>query len=668
MIKVASALLALAATARAECYYVADGSASIDDAEGTPTSCSFGGASEAFPVNMPGDLDFHMADAKSAFAGVRCCDDMGGGMTPKCQNEGDMYCASRCETLDYYTAKSYCEHYGQRLCTRFELLSDQAAGTGLGYDTMAVWTSEQCDEHDICHFIVDGHPLQENGQNKCSEARVVYDETTQVAKRNEAVAGVRCCSLADDPYDESDFTANDDTLVSIGIGTNVSPCNERCEQVTFYEAHARCEAQGRRLCTVDELEVEHYKTQGTGCNYDHMAIWSATEAACHAIGPFGSEGNGLEPGMPEKPALYAPPGRPDLDDLYNWDREIWNGAKTNGDFFPGARGECGAAEYDGKFLIFGGRSSDNTLDTGSYDPSIKFWNETAIAPIEISHFQAQVFKDLVYVIGAQTDTPSYPFEPGVDKVLAYSPVDDVWYGNVTPIPGFDTPHYIPPDRVRSSAGTAVYNGLIWIMGGTTVGHNNGSVAWLDTYDPLTGAWNSSYPDAPNIRDHHVCVVLADKLYVIGGRLTSQGTSCPGQPNIVDQSDTIAATDVYDFKTGTWSTVANLNRGVAGLAAFPFYGKIVVTAGEYCTVKAQKDTEVFDPLTSTWTRLNGVQLGRQRHGSGYAFMPGITESYYIGSTLIHSGCGWVGAGNREIGDRLPLASGNSFYLEKFCFNP
>lgn len=668
--RVACAVIAWAAVAQAECYYVADGSTSVDDASlSTPTACTLSGTPEEFPVNQPGDMDFHMAEATSAYAGVRCCDDTGVGMTPKCLNVGDTFCASKFETLDYYTAKSYCEYRGYRLCTRLELLRDQAQGTGLGYDCMAVWTSEQCDEHEVCHFIVDGHPTQTN-PNKCSEARTVYDETTgyKVAKRNEAVAGVRCCSLDDDPYDATDFSAADDTVVRNGFASNVSPCTEICEQVTFYEATARCEAEGRRLCTVDELELESAKTRGTGCDYDHMAMWTATEAACHAIGPFGPEGNGLTPSMPEKPEAYATPGRANLDEFYFWDREIWNGAKTDGDFYPESRAESAAASFDGKFLVFGGRSVDNTLDTASYDPSIGFWNETALPPLELSHFQPSVFGDLIYVIGAQTNTSMYPEEPGVEKIIAYSPVNDTWYGYDTPLPGFDTTHDIPAARLRGSACTAVYDGLIWIGGGTVIGHNNGSVAWLDTYDPLTGAWTDTYPDAPNARDHHACAVLADKMYVIGGRVTSQGTTCPGQSRVLDQSDTITATDVYDFKTGTWSTVGALNRGVAGLMAFPFYGKLVATGGEFCNTKAQKDTEVYDPITQQWERLNGVQLGRQRHGAGYTFMPSTTASYYIGSTLVHSGCGWVSAGYREQGERLPIVSGNSYYMEKFCFVP
>ena len=101
---------------------------------------------------------------------------------------------------------------------------------------------------------------------------------------------------------------------------------------------------------------------------------------------------------------------------------------------------------------------------------------------------------------------------------------------------------IPVNRRRGASGAVHYDGKFYTVGGNTNGHSGGSVAWFDEYDPSTGIW-TTLQDAPRARDHFQAVVKNDKLYLIGGALTS-----------FPDKTLIKEVDVFDFSTGTWSTM------------------------------------------------------------------------------------------------------------------
>ena len=122
-------------------------------------------------------------------------------------------------------------------------------------------------------------------------------------------------------------------------------------------------------------------------------------------------------------------------------------------------------------------------------------------------------------------------------------------------------------------------------------------------------------DAPNARDHFQTVVVQDKLYAIGGRL-SGGVGTIFKPLIPE-------VDVYDFNTQSWSSLpANQNlptpRGAPSVVNFE--GKIVVIGGEVETEvidgntvsDALAITEQYDPVTQSWERL--PDLNFKRHGT------------------------------------------------------
>lgn len=256
------------------------------------------------------------------------------------------------------------------------------------------------------------------------------------------------------------------------------------------------------------------------------------------------------------------------------------------------RHECSFVQAGDRFYLFGGRENPTVLDT--YDFASDTWSVSAAPPAEFNHFQATEYQGLVWVIGA-FETNSFPNEDPADAVFVYDPANDVWMQG--PL--------IPVARRRGGAGLVVYDDKFYVVGGNTIGHNGGYVAWFDEFDPATGTW-TPLTDAPHPRDHFHAVVVGDSLYAIGGRLSGGpgGTFEPLVPEI----------DVYDFTTDTWSTLPIASdiptpRAASGMAYFD--GLVMVMGGEDGS-QAWNVVEGFDPLTGDWQSL--PPMHHTRHGT------------------------------------------------------
>ncbi|QDT09512.1 N-acetylneuraminate epimerase [Planctomycetes bacterium K23_9] len=265
---------------------------------------------------------------------------------------------------------------------------------------------------------------------------------------------------------------------------------------------------------------------------------------------------------------------------------------------PTARHEATLVDFESKLYLIGGRRI-NPVDV--FDPKTNAWTANSETPQELHHFQAVVLGDAIYLMGAMTGP--YPNEVPLEKIVVYYPKDD----------RFDFKHVIPSGRRRGGAGAVLYDGKIYLVGGITNGHVDGFQSWLDEYDPRTGEW-TQLEDAPHARDHFPAVVLGDRLYALGGRMTSQKTK-------KTFSQTIAACDVYDFKTKQWLGVQDcpvLPTPRAGNMAIAWKNQLLVGGGESGTQKtAHKEVEAFDTDSKKWT--NWPKLRRGRHGSGFAIV-------------------------------------------------
>ncbi|PEN12830.1 hypothetical protein CRI94_12560 [Longibacter salinarum] len=263
------------------------------------------------------------------------------------------------------------------------------------------------------------------------------------------------------------------------------------------------------------------------------------------------------------------------------------------------RHETSFINVDGRFYMIGSRESQ-TVQT--YDPVSASWSAGSTMPTgtgwpgSLHHFQAVEIGGVVYAVGGMTGACCN--EPPATNVYEYDTASDSWSIGAE----------IPVDRRRGGGGAAVYNGQIYLLGGNANGHNGPATAKFDAFDPSTGTW-TTLPDAPHARDHFFVTVYNNKLYAIGGR-----ESDPSDGTIFNQ--TVPEVDVYDFDSGTWSTLAESSNLPTPRAAAPtglINGEIIVAGGESNLQSNAYDTvEAFNVATETWRTLSPMNSGR--HGT------------------------------------------------------
>lgn len=255
-----------------------------------------------------------------------------------------------------------------------------------------------------------------------------------------------------------------------------------------------------------------------------------------------------------------------------------------------------------------------------YDPKKDTWVSKAETPIEMHHFQAVTYENEIYVLGAFTG--DFPHEKPLPVMYIYNPVSNTWR----------TGPEIPAERLRGAAGAFVYKGKIYVVCGIQDGHYDGHVSWFDEFDPKTGTWRQ-LPDAPRRRDHVHVSMINDQLYVAGGRLSTARIN-----QVLNR--TVPEVDVYDFKTGKWTTLPpgqNLPTLRAGNTSVTHGRKLLVIGGESDKqVEAHREVEAYDPRTGRWEPQ--MPLTQGRHGTQAVVLNG--KVYIV-----------AGSGNRGGGPEL-----------------
>lgn len=278
------------------------------------------------------------------------------------------------------------------------------------------------------------------------------------------------------------------------------------------------------------------------------------------------------------------------------------------------RHEATFIECNDKFYLIGGRG---IKPVSVYDPQTHSWKQKSKTPIELHHFQAIVYNEKIYCVGAMTGR--YPDEKPVPKIYTYNPKNDTWSTEIE----------MPKDRLRGSTGAVVFQDKLYMVCGIQNGHRSGHVRWFDVYDFKSKTW-TKLKDAPRARDHFQATVANNKLYVLAGRLSK----APHETFTY----TIAQVDVYDFEQKKWYTIKhNLPTLRAGTMSLTVKDKVYVIGGESQEQqKAHNEVEILDTHSHLWELGPFMQLGR--HGTGAIL---YKNKIYVAS----------GSGNKG-GGRLP----------------
>lgn len=272
-----------------------------------------------------------------------------------------------------------------------------------------------------------------------------------------------------------------------------------------------------------------------------------------------------------------------------------------------ARHEASAVAVGGRIFLMGGRGN---RPVEVFDTVTGRWQNLGTAPVDLHHFQPVVIGTDIYAVGALVGC-CFPQEPTLADVYVFDTTSFTW----------SVAAQVPEARRRGAAAAVVRDGDIYVLGGNTLGHNGGAVPWLDRFDPDTRTWEI-LADAPNARDHFGAAVINDRLVAAGGRRSDDA-----QGSVF--ANTIAATDIYDFNTDSWTAGAELPTVRAGTVVASTGTELLVAGGETATDRvALAVVEAYSLEDDSWRRLQDMIDARH---SGGAAVVGSTWHVIAGST-------------------------------------
>jgi len=186
---------------------------------------------------------------------------------------------------------------------------------------------------------------------------------------------------------------------------------------------------------------------------------------------------------------------------------------------------------------------------------------------------------------------------------------------------------------RELFGAAVVDERIYVIGGTVSGPDK--MARVDIYDPALNRWSRG-KDMPTPRNALSTVAVNGKIYAIGGWGTDADMRAKDFPTV----------EVYEPRTDTWVTAAEMPTPRSHMAAVAVDGKIYAMGGwvrRSGEEVALTTVEVYDVAADAWTAAAAIPTAR--------FLPagGVRGGriYVLG--------GWTTAGN----ERTALAAVDVF---------
>jgi len=291
-----------------------------------------------------------------------------------------------------------------------------------------------------------------------------------------------------------------------------------------------------------------------------------------------------------KTAVQEPTPTSNINANNNWQNvSTANGSKSQ------SRHEAGAVAYQNRLYLMGGRG---IRQVNRYNPTSNSWENLGSPDFELSHFQPVELGGKIYVLGSLDCC--FPSETVIANIQIFNPANKKW----------TTGAALPQNRRRGSAGVVVHNNKIYIVGGSTNGHDGGMVNWFDEYNPANNQWKT-LPNAPSKRDHFSAAIVGSKLVAAGGRQTDHPATF---------ANLVANVDVYDFSTGKWTAGVNIPTKRAGAMTVSYGDEVILIGGEKDSgLPALSTVEAYNVKTNKWRTLDS--LNTARHSGGAAIVGG-----------------------------------------------
>ncbi|WP_268905789.1 Kelch repeat-containing protein [Citreicoccus inhibens] len=262
-------------------------------------------------------------------------------------------------------------------------------------------------------------------------------------------------------------------------------------------------------------------------------------------------------------------------ELYDLASGTWRSARP---MSTARSGHTATVLKDGRVLVVGGSSGTTSLASAElYDPSTNVWTATRSLVNPRSGHTATLLPSGKVLVGGGA---------GVTNAELYDPASGTW----SPAGTMTTLRNYP-------AATVLVSGRVLVAGGQS---SNGMVASAELYDPATNSWSATgsmsmarmYPSAT--------ALPSGKLLVAGGLIG------------VAPIPVVAAAELYDPATGTWSAAPSLSVGRYWHTATLLPSGRVLVVGGFDTNTALATNELYDAESPHWGSTGTVASARNSH--------------------------------------------------------
>ena len=260
---------------------------------------------------------------------------------------------------------------------------------------------------------------------------------------------------------------------------------------------------------------------------------------------------------------------------------------------PDGLSEGQTAVVNNLFYRFGGYRDSTFVASRKverYNPATNTWESRADMPIGFTHSGTAIVGTKVWFAGAYEEKVGSPGQQniGTTRVLIYDTVANTWT---------DGPS-LP--EARGSGGMELINNKLYFTSGERLSDRaDVGTTWM--YDlNNTGAGWQTRADLPAPRSHFGTAVINGILYVVGGQTGHDSAGVP-----------LKTVYAYDPVANTWTQKADLPGPIShqAPATFAFENKIYSFGGDNPANVAQSQVTEYDPIAGTSRFLTSLPSAR-----------------------------------------------------------